>query len=70
MTLEERNAMQRAQRNRCKICGDKFIKVPFVDHDHKSGKVRGLLCITCNTGIGMLRDCPEIIAAALKYITV
>lgn len=39
-----------------------------MDHDHKTGKVRGLLCTPCNTGIGMLQDDPEIVKKALDYL--
>lgn len=39
-----------------------------VDHDHKTGQVRGLLCQNCNAGLGMFFDDPRIIARAIKYI--
>jgi hypothetical protein len=40
------------QKGKCKICGDKM-KRPNVDHDHKTGLYRGLLCIPCNVGLGV-----------------
>lgn len=39
-----------------------------VDHDHDSGFVRGLLCMSCNRGIGYLRDDPALIQRALEYL--
>ena len=44
-----------AQGNRCKICRESSEKF-HVDHDHKTGKVRGLLCNLCNVGLGAFRD--------------
>lgn len=39
-----------------------------IDHDHKTGKVRGLLCSRCNTALGLLRDSAEIVQAAANYL--
>lgn len=39
-----------------------------VDHDHKTGKVRGLLCSNCNSGLGKLGDTRESILKALRYL--
>jgi len=38
------------------------------DHDHKSGKFRGILCKACNVGLGNFKDSPLLLKAALKYI--
>lgn len=66
------------QGGRCAICGSMSAKadevqfrseLPFyVDHDHDTGKVRGLLCRNCNFGIGSLKDDPNILHAAIQYL--
>ena len=57
------------QQNKCAICGTSFDETKaFVDHDHYSGKVRGLLCSKCNTLLGMSNDNIEILNNAIKYL--
>lgn len=53
----------------CAICGqlDKS-GILDIDHDHSTGKVRGLLCGKCNTGIGQLRDDPVLCRKAAEYL--
>jgi hypothetical protein len=58
-----------AQGGRCAICGDQQGMELVPDHDHLSGRPRGLLCSTCNLGLGMLADDPERLRAALIYVT-
>jgi len=66
ITEEERQALLNFQNESCAICKEKSILV--VDHNHITGKIRGLLCNNCNIGIGMLKDSPEIIKAASQYL--
>lgn len=40
-----------------------------VDHDHRTGAIRGLLCHECNTGIGALRDDVDILRQAIEYLS-
>ena len=56
--------------NKCKLCGlqPETVMDLHVDHDHKTGKVRGLLCNNCNTGIGLLKESPDILRNAIKYL--
>lgn len=69
MTLAAYQRMYAAQDRRCAIC--KAEREPLglvIDHNHKSGKVRGLLCSACNTGIGLLKDSPDVLDAAIEYL--
>lgn len=55
----------------CAVCrGDLEwdAKTTHVDHDHQTGKIRGLLCSTCNQGLGSFRDDPALLSAALVYL--
>ena len=40
----------------------------YVDHDHTTGMIRGLLCNNCNSGVGYFDDSPEILKAAIVYL--
>jgi len=50
----------------CKICGSK--KRLFIDHDHKTGKFRGILCSNCNFLLGASVDSIKILKSAIKYL--
>ena len=62
-----------AQNESCAICGTAEWggphKKPNVDHDHATGKVRGILCASCNNGLGRFRDDPALLQAAITYLT-
>lgn len=67
--MSEYNRMLGVQNGLCKICG--MIndgKSLCVDHCHKTGKIRGLLCANCNSGIGMMKDSPDILRNAIDYL--
>lgn len=51
----------------CEICGVASASL-FIDHDHATGRVRGLLCSTCNSGIGFLRDSVDLLESAIRYL--
>ena len=55
------------QKGKCPLCLN-FEEVLHVDHCHKSGKVRGLLCTRCNKGLGHHKDDVEILKKAIKYL--
>ena len=66
ITLENYNEILSSQGNVCAIC--KKPRPTVVDHDHETGKVRGILHRTCNAGLGMLRDNFDNILNAAKYV--
>lgn len=71
ITTERYFALISAQEGRCAICRIDFSTrkyAPAIDHCHKSGKVRGLLCLNCNSGIGKLREDVQILQKAIAYI--
>jgi len=59
--------MYEAQNGLCGICSTKHERL-HVDHCHKTGRVRKLLCIRCNAAIGYLNDNQELVTAALIYL--
>lgn len=71
ITLEQYDEMLEAQDGGCAICKttDPRGKGRFhVDHCHDTGAVRGLLCQTCNQGIGLLQDSIDVLLDAAKYL--
>jgi hypothetical protein len=55
-----------AQEGRCAICG--AADPQHLDHDHRTGWVRGILCFNCNGGLGQFRADPELLAGAISYL--
>jgi hypothetical protein len=72
ITEEEYRELYIQQNGLCSICGGiptgKYAKL-YVDHDHISGEIRGLLCQGCNSGIGYLKDSEEIVLKAYSYLS-
>ena len=76
ISLEQYQEMHEKQDGKCKICGQPEtqvrggkVKSLAVDHDHKTGRIRGLLCCDCNQGIGKLKEDFEILQNAIRYLT-
>lgn len=63
--------MVEEQDNRCYLCGelpsDKFDKL-VVDHDHKTNKVRKLLCRMCNIHLSRIEACPDYLKRVVEYL--
>ena len=70
-------ALSKAQGGRCAICGRKETIKNYlngnsrrlaIDHDHKTDKIRGLLCGKCNRGLGLFRDNIDFLQKAVRYL--
>lgn len=70
LTIEQYGSMVKAQNNTCSICSKpELIQQRLsVDHDHVTGKVRGLLCSLCNRALGGFKDNQTILMAAINYL--
>ena len=70
LSLDQYEAMLASQRGTCAIC----TRPPgegrslHIDHDHETGRIRGLLCFRCNNSLGDLDDDPALLRAALRYL--
>jgi hypothetical protein len=71
LTIEDYDALLEKQGGACAVCqaptGAQARRL-HIDHDHETGKVRGLLCGPCNSALGLLREDPHILARMTSYI--
>ena len=71
LTVDEYNAILASQGGGCAICGittSASGKLFPVDHNHKTGAVRGILCDPCNRGLGFFKDNPSLLIKASNYL--
>ena len=77
LTTEQYHAILAHQKGGCAICGrassgvrekNKRERALSVDHCHKTKCIRGLLCPTCNAGLGHFKDSPALLAKAIEYL--
>lgn len=67
ITVDDYDAMYETQKGRCLICDS--AEILFIDHNHKTGQIRGLLCHNCNVGIGHFKDDPKLLSKAKEYVS-
>jgi hypothetical protein len=72
LTIEQLDLLFEQQGGRCAICftfepGGRYDNL-HIDHDHNTGVVRGLLCASCNLGIGYLKDSTSVLKSATSYL--
>jgi ribosomal protein L40E len=71
LTQEDYDKILQSQNGHCAICGNgtNGNKKNFcVDHDHETGKVRGLLCHNCNVSVGLMKESPLLLRKAAEYL--
>jgi hypothetical protein len=68
ISVEDFGELLERQNHRCGVCERPFHGMPHVDHCHITGWVRGLLCRSCNTGLGNLKDNPAFAYKAGAYL--
>lgn len=74
ITLENAKTLLKQQFEKCSICYVPIsvevnaLNVAHVDHCHTTGKVRGLLCSSCNTGLGLFKDSSNNLIRAIEYL--
>ena len=68
ITLEDYAEMLSKQGNKCGICEREFIRPAHIDHNHSTGKVRGLLCYSCNVSIGHFQEDLSTLKKAVAYL--
>lgn len=71
ITTERYNELFQKQNGKCAVCKKNqtdFKRAFAVDHDYKTGKIRGLLCVNCNMALGYIKDEVFILEELLKYL--
>jgi hypothetical protein len=70
ISFEEKQAMVIGQDRKCALCGDSFVseKHTHLDHNHTTGQIRGVLCSSCNTGLGLFGESVEKLKKGIEYI--
>ena len=70
MTLHDKEQMIRSQNYKCKICGSKFKSMRYaqVDHNHITGKIRSILCVSCNSVLGRYNEDIKVFENMIKYL--
>ena len=68
LTLRDFYRMLREQQRLCAICGE-YMKVVHVDHCHDLKHCRGLLCPSCNSGLGQFKDDERLLERAALYLS-
>lgn len=73
LSIKEYETLIESQNNSCKICGihakNNIKGKLYIDHCHTTGKVRGLLCMKCNSALGLLNDDKTLVQNLIEYLS-
>lgn len=73
LSIEEYETLIESQNNSCKVCGthakNNIKGKLYIDHCHTTGKVRGLLCMKCNSALGLLNDDKTLVQKLFDYLS-
>ena len=73
LSIEEYETLIESQNNSCKVCGthakNNIKGKLYIDHCHTTGKVRGLLCMKCNSALGLLNDDKTLVQKLIDYLS-
>jgi hypothetical protein len=71
ISLQDREVIMKEQDGKCAVCGDILIKEgnkTCLDHNHITGKIRGIVCHNCNCALGYIKDNSDIAEAMVRYL--
>jgi len=72
MSVDQYDHLRKLQDYKCAICGlhesENLKEKLYIDHDHSTSKVRGLLCHFCNSALGKFKDDPALLRRAAQYL--
>ena len=68
ITQDQFRILIKNQNFQCDICLEEIDDSSHVDHDHETGKVRGILCRSCNQGLGFFKDSTGLLEKAIRYL--
>jgi hypothetical protein len=68
MTLDQYAALEESQDFQCAVCSEESTRDFHIDHNHVTGKIRGLLCGSCNMALGSFKDSIRRMLAACEYL--
>ncbi len=70
ISLSKYNNLKRFQQNKCAICKKTESRSLSVDHNHRTGKIRGLVCRKCNLILGNAEDSTRVLTSAIRYLKI
>lgn len=68
LSIDDYNILLKNQGSRCAICKKESARTLHIDHDHVTGRIRGLLCVSCNLALGYFKDNSNNLKSATTYL--